>query len=360
MTGRRSRGEGSIYRREDGLWVGQIYVNGKKKVKYSKLQKDVREWLHEQKEAVNRGMFVGKKDLTLGAYIEQYMETQKNTLRESTFVNYSQLIAKHILPELGEIKLSQLRPDTIQSYYSAKINSGLSKRSVQYIHAILHKALKMAVKWELVSRNVTDFVESPRPVKTPPSIWTVEQSRRFLEGTKSSRFYPMYCLAFIGMRVGEILGVGVEDFDQKNRTITIKQQVQFIPGQGLKITVPKTESSKRTIKLPDFIYEALKAHILKENQRLMFETSNGTPFSYRNFVARFKKNAEKLGLPEIRFHDLRHFAVSYLINELKIPPRVVQDIIGHATINLTLSVYSHSTTDQQGEAMDKMSSAFLV
>ena len=211
----------------------------------------------------------------------------------------------------------------------------------------------------MIPRNVTDLVESPKPIKVSHTIWTVEQSRHFLEGTKSSRFYPMYCLAFIGLRFGQILGLGVEDFNQKNKTITIKQQVQFIPGKGLKITVPKTESSKRTIKLPDFVYEALQSHILKENQRLIFETSNRTPFSYRNFVANFKKESEKLGLPEIRFHDLRHFSVSYLINELKIPPKVVQDIIGHATINLTMEVYNHTTTDQQNEAMEIMSRNFI-
>lgn len=360
MAGRRSRGEGSIYKRDDGLWVGQIYVNGRKKVKYSKLQKEVRTWLHDQKEAVSKGIFINSKDLTLETYLQEYMSTQENSLRPKTIDSYLYLIRKHIVPELGSCKLNQLRPDMLQAFYTLKVNSGLSKRTVQYMHAVLHKALKQAVKWGLLVRNVADLVDVPKPVNPSREMWTVEQSKCFLKQVSTSRFYPMYCLAFIGLREGEILGLAVEDFNSQAHTITIKQQVQSLNGKGLVISEPKTEASKRTIKLPDFVYEALKNHPLKENQRLMFETSNGTPFSPRNFVRDFKKQAALAGLPEIRFHDLRHFAVSYLINELKIPPKVVQGIIGHATVNLTMNVYSHSTTDQQDEAMEKMGESFTV
>ena len=360
MGKRRSRGEGSLYKREDGLWVGQIYVNGKKKVKYSKAQKEVRDWLHEQKEAVNKGIFIDKKDITLADYLEQFMVTQETTLRPKTIESYNYLIRLHIVPELGNCKLSQLRPDMIQAFYTLKVNSKLSKRTVQYMHAVLHKALEQAMRWGLVARNVADLVDPPRPAKTTPATWTVEQSKRFLEQVKDSRFFPMYCLAYIGLREGEILGLSVSDFSREAHTITIRQSLQYLTGRGLVISEPKTESSKRTIKLPDFIYEALMAHPLNENQELLFVTSTGNPFNPRNFVRDFKSQAKAAGLPEIRFHDLRHFAVSFLINELKIPPKVVQGIIGHSTINLTLNVYTHSTTDQQDEAMEKMGNAFVI
>lgn len=357
---RRSRGEGSIYRREDGLWVGQIYVAGKKKVKYSKIQKEVREWLHQQKDSVNKGIFIDKKDITLTDFLTRFIESQESTLRPKTIESYNYLIRVHIVPELGNCKLSQLRPDIIQAFYTLKVNSNLSKRTVQYMHAVLHKALDQAMKWGLVARNVADLVDPPRPTKNIPKTWTVEQSKRFLEQVKDSRFFPMYCLAYIGLREGEILGLAVKDFDRENHTITIRQALQYITGRGLIIAEPKTESSKRTIKLPDFVYEALVNHPVNKDQELLFVTSNNTPFNPRNFVRDFKSQTKEAGLPEIRFHDLRHFAVSFLINELKIPPKVVQDIIGHATINLTMTVYSHSNTDQQSEAMEKMGNAFAI
>lgn len=360
MGRRRSRGEGSLYRRDDGLWVGQIYVNGKKKVKYSKVQKEVRDWLHEQKEAVNKGIFIDAKDIALADYLDKYMESQETSLRPKTVQSYRYLIKKHIVPDLGSCKLTQLRPDMVQGLYTAKVNSGLSKRTVQYMHAVLHKALEQAMKWGLVVRNVTDLVDSPQPAKKTPATWTVEQSKKFLDQVRGSRFYPMYTLAYIGLREGEILGLSVDDFNREAHTITIRQQVQYLPGKGLVISEPKTEASKRTIKLPDFVYEALRDHPLKENQTLLFVTSANTPFSPRNFLRDFKEQSKAAGLPEIRFHDLRHFAVSFLINELKIPPKVVQGIIGHTTINLTMTVYAHSTTDQQDEAMEKMGAAFSV
>lgn len=358
MGRRRSAGEGSIYKREDGLWVGQIYVNGKKKVKHSKVQKDVREWLHDQKEAINKGTFIEAKDVTLSDFLEKYMESKKTSIRPKTVDSYNYLIKSHINPELGKIKLSQLRPDIIQNFYTLKVNSGLSKRTVQYMHVVLHQALDQAMKWGLVARNTTELVDPPSPTKKTVTTWTVEQSKKFLEQVKGSRFYPMYTLAYIGLREGEILGIPIDGFDRVSHTVTIRQQLQYLPGRGLIISEPKTEAGKRTVKLPDFVYQALLAHPLKENQKLLFETGNGTPFSPRNFFRDFKEQSEAAGLPEIRFHDLRHFAVSYMINELKIPPKVVQAIVGHSTVNLTLSVYSHSTTDQQDEAMEKMGAAF--
>ena len=360
MARRRSRGEGSLYKRDDGLWVGQIYVNGKKKVKYSKTQKEVRDWLHEQKEAVNKGIFIDAKDITLGVFLDQYMTSQETSLRPKTVESYRYLIKNHILPELGNCKLTALRPDMVQTFYTLKVNSGLSKRTVQYMHAVLHKAMEQAMKWGLVVRNVTDLVDPPAGGKKAIVTWTVEESKKFLEQVKDSRFYPMYCLAYIGLREGEILGLSVSDFNREAHTITIRQSLQYLIGKGLVISEPKTEASKRTIKLPDFVYQALCDHPLKENQQLMFVTSADTPFSPINFFRDFKEQTRAAGLPEIRFHDLRHFAVSFLINELKIPPKVVQDIVGHASINLTMSVYNHSTTDQQDEAMERMSKAFSV
>lgn len=361
MAKRRSTGEGSIFKREsDGLWVGQIFVDGKRKVKYSKTQRVVRDWLHEQKEAVKKGTFIEAKDITLEAFLDQYMISQEPSLRPKTIDSYQYLIRKHITPELGNYKLTQLRPDMVQSFYTLKAKSGLSKRTVQYMHVVLHKALDQAMKWGLVMRNVTDLVDPPSPAKKSPVTWTVQQSKKFLEQVKNSRFYPMYALAFIGLREGEILGLGVSDFNREAHTITVRQQVQYLPGKGLIISEPKTEAAKRTIKLPEFVYKALKNHPINENQTLMFVTANNTPFSPRNFLRDFKEQSKAAELPEIRFHDLRHFAVSYLINELKIPPKVVQGIVGHATINLTMTVYSHSTVDQQDDAMEKMGAAFNV
>ena len=360
MPKRRAKGEGSIYRRDDGLWVGQLYMpSGKKKVKYGKTQREVRDWLHEQKEAVSKGTLVESKAVTLEAFMKQYMESAENSLRPKTIESYNYLINIHIVPELGDMKLTQLRPDHVQGFYNGKISAGLSKRTVQYMHAVLHKALDQALKWGLVARNVSDLVEVPSPPKRDPTIWELSQAKKFLEQVRPTRFYPMYTLAYVALREGEILGVHWEDFNMEKHTLTINHAIQYIPKKGLLLVEPKTKKSRRTIKLPDFVYQALCEHAEKnpEHEGLMFTTSSGTPFSPRNFLRHFKDQTAAAGLPEIRLHDLRHSCISWLI-AMGVPPTVVQTIVGHSTVVLTLDVYTHSSTDQQDEAMGKIGEVF--
>jgi len=361
MAKRRSSGEGSIYRRDDGLWVAQVYLpSGKKKVKHSKSQKVVRDWLQEQKEAISKGAYIDAKEIALQDFLEQYMASASSSLRPKTVESYTYLIRNHIVPELGSYRLTQLRPDMIQAFYTAKVSAGLSNRTVRYMHAILHKALEQAMKWGLVIRNVTDLVDPPSLSRSPQATWNTEQAKRFLEQVKGSRCYPMYCLAFIGLREGEILGLQVEDFDPIAHTISIRHALEYLIGKGLVLTEPKTESGKRTIKLPDFVYIPLKEHRdgLERKQGFLFTTGNGTPFSPRNLFRDFKEQTRTAGLPDIRFHDLRHQAVSFMINVLKIPPSVAQSIVGHASPLLTLGVYTHTSTEIQMDAAERMGELF--
>lgn len=171
MGKRRAKGEGSLYKRENGLWVGQIYLpTGKKKVKYGKTQKLVRDWLHEQQEAIHTGTYIESKDLTLAVFLEQYMASQAASLCPKTVNSYQYLIKNYINPELGSCKLTQLSPHQLQAFYITKINSGLSKRTVQYLHMVLHKSLGQAAKWGMVVRNVADLVDPPSPTKKTPGI----------------------------------------------------------------------------------------------------------------------------------------------------------------------------------------------
>jgi integrase len=224
----------------------------------------------------------------------------------------------------------------------------------------MHMTLSQALKWGLVMRNIADLVDAPRVTKKEPVIWDIEQAKKFLQSVEGSRFEPMYRLAFMALREGEILGLQVEDFNEKAHTLAIRHALQYLVGKGLVLTEPKTEKGKRTIKLPDFAYEPLVKHVdsLNRNQGFMFTTGNGTPFSPRNFFRDFQEEAEKANLPRIPFHNLRHTAISFMINYLHIPPSVVQAIAGHSSPILTLSVYTHSNSDNQNEAAERMNGLF--
>ena len=145
---RRAKGEGTIYQNPKGLWVSQITLpNGKRKVKYSKTQKVVMDWLLAQRQAVQANNWVDEDKITLSAFIDRYLkDVAAHTLRPKTLESYESLIRLHIKPELGEFKLSALRPDHLQALYSQKLNSGLSRRTVQFVHSILHKVLDQALK----------------------------------------------------------------------------------------------------------------------------------------------------------------------------------------------------------------------
>lgn len=141
--------------------------------------------------------------------MNRYMEdVGKHSLRLRSFERRCSVVSNHMQSELGNIKLNSLRLDQVHSLYTKKLNEGLSKRTIQHIHVVLHKALDRALKWGLVVRNVTDLVEKPRPKRKEFTTWSADEVNRFLEVIADHLWYPIYPLAiYAGMRQGEILGL---------------------------------------------------------------------------------------------------------------------------------------------------------
>lgn len=359
MAKRRAKGEGTIYFwDEKKLWVGQIYLpNGKRKVKYSKTQKVIQEWLLTQRNAIKQGAWVSDDSLTISQFIDRYYtDVASHNLRPKTLEVYETLIRLHIKPEIGDIRLSQLRPDHLQKLYSDKLNAGLSRRTVQFIHSILHKALDQALKWGLVNRNVSDLVDAPSPKRKAPETLNVEQVGKLLDTVQNHRWYPVYVLAiYCGFRIGEVLGIHFEDIDLESGIIHVRHAVQTLKGKGIVVTEPKTENSRRPITVPSFALGILRSHMesQKSNQGLIFTTSTGKPVSPRNLVRHFKSALKEAGLPNIRFHDLRHTSATLLLSA-GVHPKIVQERLGHSQISLTLDTYSHVIPGLQEEAAEKM------
>lgn len=359
MAKRRSRGEGSIYYRETkGLWVAKLTLpDGRNKLKYAKQQKTVRDWLVSQQNQLRQGLLTKNDAITISEYLTNYMETVgKHTLRPKTIETNSSIIRIHIIPAIGKIKLAQLRPDHLQSLYSQKLDAGLSRRTVHYIHSIIHKALRQAVRWGIVARNVSDLVDAPSPKRRPPSVYTAEQVQTFLSSVKDDRFYLIYVLAIYGgFREGELLGLHAEDVQLEAGVITVKRAAQYLLGKGVVITEPKTAKSRRSVKLPTTALKVLEEYLkqLNINQGLIFTTASGNPISPRFLVKKFKQAITKAGLPDIRFHDLRHTSATLLLSA-NVHPKVVQERLGHSSITLTMDTYSHVIPGMQDEAAEKL------
>ena len=361
MTKRRAKGEGSLYfNNTSQRWVAQISLpNGKRKSKSHKSQKVVRDWLIAERNKVQQGLFVANTQIKLGEYLERYIDdVARHTLRPRTLESNMGYIKNHIKPQLGNIKLIALRPDQIQRFYTSLLNKGLSKRTVQYIHAILHKALKQALKWGLITKNPSDLVEVPKPDKKRFKIWNPKEVKLFLSTVKNHRWYPIYVIAcYCGLRQGEILGIHKRDINLEKGIIQVKYQVQAIRGEGLVITQVKTDKSNRPVTIPTSALTVLKEHLksVNEDDDLIFTTSTGNPISPRNLVRHFKQVIKELNLPDIRFHDLRHTHASLLLSA-GVHPKVVQERLGHSQISLTLDTYSHVIPSLQDEAADKFES----
>jgi integrase len=363
LTRKRSHGEGTIFQDSRGYWVAEVTLpDGRRKRKYSNNQKLVKEWLLVQRKALQDGIWVKDDKVTLSEFFDQFLnDTLRHKLRPKTIDSYAYLFNNHVAPTLGNFKLTDLRPQHLQTLYAQKINSGLSPRTVQYIHAVIHRVLEQASKWSLVVRNVADLVEAPRPTKKQIQTLNADQCQKLLVTLKGDRLYPLYALSLIGLRLGELLGLQWDDVNFDMKTISIRHTIAAIPHRGLVLGEPKTEKSRRSIALPDFIFQALKDHQGKNlnHTGFVFTTSNNTPFSPRNTERHFKHLLEKAELPKIRFHDLRHTAATLLFLE-GVHPKVVQELLGHSQISVTMDTYSHVLPSMQKDAAEKMNRIISV
>ncbi len=359
----RAKGEGTLFLNKQGYWVAEVTLpNGKAKRKYSKAQKDAREWLLGQRKAISEAVWTETDSVTVSTFLDRYMEdVGAHTLRPKTIEAYSYLIRLHVKPEIGNIRLTALSPAHVQHLYTTKLDEGLSRRTVKFIHSVLHKALEQAVRWGLVMRNVCDLADPPKPIKPTHKVWDAEQVKRFLAYVREDRLYAFWVLTMTGMRLGELLAVQYEDVDWKKRTIHVAHAIQHINGRGTFITEPKTEKARRTIKLPAFIFEVLKDHVTRHEikEGLLFTTRNGTPFSPRNVQRYFTEAVEGAGLPMIKFHDLRHTAATLLF-KADTHPKIVQELLGHSTIAMTLDTYSAYIPAMHGIAADKIDEILKV
>ncbi len=275
--------------------------------------------------------------------------------------------ARHITPSLGRVKLASLNAAHLQGLYRSKPEAGLSPRTMRYIHAVMHRALKKALRWGLVLRNVSEAVDPPKPQKEKIKPLSRDEARRLLEAARGDRLEALYVLAVhCGLRQGKLLGLRWEDIDLNAATLRVRRALTTAKD-GPRFVTPKTAKSRRTVKLNRQAVEALKRHHdrqFEESTRLagewrdyglVFATATGTPINPRNLTGRsFKPLLKQPGLPDIRFHDLRHTCATLLLGS-GVHPKLVQEPLGHATIAITLDTYLHvlpGMGDQAANAME--------
>jgi integrase len=240
--------------------------------------------------------------------------------------------------------------------------AGLGTRMVQYVHAVLRNALESAVRDELIPRNVAKLVRVKTPTYEVGRGLTVDQARTLLRVAKGERLAALYVLAvYLGLRRAELLGLQWEDVDLEEGTLEVVRTLQRVDG-ALRFVPPKTRHSRRTVPLPGPCVDALKGHRTRQDKErlalgpqwqdhgMVFATTVGTPIEPDNLSRSWYKVRGALGEPQPRFHDLRHTCVSLLLAE-GAPPHVVQQIVGHSAIDVTMSIYAHASLGEKRKAL---------
>ncbi len=240
---------------------------------------------------------------------------------------------------------------------------GVSARTQQLVHARLYTALKKAVRLKLVPHNVCVDVDRPVAPKKEFPVLTPEQTARFLAAAREDRLFALYLLAVTtGLRQGELLGLWWDDVDLERRTLSVRAQLQEVAGALARVE-PKTRESRRKVALPELAVRALRRHreeIAREGNETpwVFSDTTGGPMRKSNLRRRsFEPLLKRARLPHMRFHDLRHTAATLLLNE-EVHPKVVQERLGHARIQITLDIYSHVLPSMQKEAAEKLDHLF--
>ncbi|WP_112248081.1 tyrosine-type recombinase/integrase [Kribbella monticola] len=397
-----SNGEGSIYYRSSrGLWVGSAYLlmadGTTRRREVSNKSKDVViRKLRDLQSKSDKGIPAEATNWYVDAYLTYWLKhIVKPTRKPKTHQGYDVVARVHLIPHIGRKKLHKLTGADVRVLMKRVRNTCLccrhgyderrgdkakccaigqccerfpSDRLVEQVHAVLRNALQAAVREEVLQRNVAKLVQVEGAQYDTNRGATEEQARLLLKEAKPTRLHALFVLAlFMGLRRGELLGLKWEDIDWAEKTLTVRRTLQRVDG-ALRAVTPKTKTSRRTVPLIDVCLDALRTHkALQAKERLaagqkwvdtgyVFTTEIGSAIEPDNLRRAWYPLREAAGLGEMRFHDLRHSCVTLLLR-LKVPPHIVQAIVGHADVQVTMAIYAHASMEDQRKALDQLAEA---
>lgn len=397
----RANGDGTVYQRKDGRWEAAGYVlapgNTRKRVRvYGTTRKEALAKLTEKIAASNRGLPVPSVQGSVAAYLAYWLENVAvHHLRENTHTRYTTCVNRYLIPGLGKKKLAKLTAKDVRTCLNQLrttcqcctrdidarrdqprccaagqcCRKVLSPLTLTYIHSVLKSALEHAVREEEIPRNVARNVRTgtPRPRRFEPL--TADEARRFLTATQGHRLHVLFELALhTGLRKGELLGLRWEDLDLGAGTAAIRRTLQRTGAGGLTTLPTKTRASERRIALPARCVQSLKRHHEQQQREReaagtawqpnghVFTSAQGGPIEPTNLTRTFNALLRNAGLRRIRFHDLRHSTATLLL-EQGVELVVIKELLGHAHIGVTATVYAHVRLRLQRDAIDTLSAA---
>lgn len=370
-------GNGSVYQRKDGRWIAAIIVNGKKRVRYAKSEKEARNKLKELWQDVGREEALSEtKDdapiaaFTVAAFAEQWLASA--SIKAATRQSYRDTLRAYILPLIGESRLDAVKPQDVARVVTTVLQSGKSSRTAEYSYMITRRLLQVAFDWDLISTNPAAKVKRPKAQHAERVTWTVAQTEAFIATCQKGEgiWDDMFLIALLsGLRLGELLGLMWRDVDWEGRALSVKRVLVELTGGVFSLQTPKTRASLRTIALSSTAirtlrrrYEAVEVH---EADAFVFRRPPGFTQS-RSSTADTKRVPSKQTLadslerackrarvPRMTMHGLRHQHIS-LLAHAGVPIKVAQQRAGHSSPLMTLSVYTHVIGDADKQAANTL------
>ena len=365
--GRRGNNEGSVFKRKsDDRWCA-IVTTG-----YSPdTGKPIRAYYYDTTRAgvvakrdaalkdVKAGSYVKPKKQTVGEWLGTWLETYvAPSVRPKTWESYESIIRVHLRPAFDQIELRDLQTNQIQRLIKSKLDAGLSARTIELILVTLKSALKQAEREGLVTRNVADHIRKPKKEQKDIRVLSVDEMNALTKVAMEDRWGPIFVTMLgTGLRIGEVVALSWKNVSLAEDTLLVAQSsVSTTTASNTKrqtiLQNPKTESGKRTIPLPENVVSVLKRWRIKQlreklklgksytNSGRVFTSTTGTPLEQRNVSRRLSQLASKANIPHVNPHALRHTYATRML-EAGVHPKVVQELMGHKDITLTLNTYSH-------------------
>lgn len=307
---------------------------------------------------------------TVGEYLQRWLRDHaRHTVAPQTFERYESIVRLHLQPALGALRLTELRPKHIAQAEAAWRESGLSSRTCLHHHRVFHDALEQAVRWQLLQSNPAHAIKPPRAEQREMRVLDVAQASALLQALRGSELEaPIVTALFGGLRVGELLGMRWQDLNLSAGQLSIQQTAQRQTGAGVVFRQPKTHRSRRAITLPAVVVDIMRQQRARQLEQrlqagpawkttdLVFTDALGRPLDENGLRRGFYRVLAGASLPRIRIHDLRHTMATLMLSQGE-HPKVVSERLGHATVGITLDLYSHVLPGLQAAAADRLASA---
>ena len=360
MAKRRADGEGNVRQKRPNLWEARIVAGHKKdgspiyKYVSGRTQKEAYEKLRELITEYRNVELTEDSQITVEEWMQKWMdEYMLFSIREQTWKSYESVIRLYIIPNLGNKKVASLTTSVVQKFYNKLLSEGKSGSLVRDAHLILHQAMDVAVKENIIAKNPTSGAKTPKVEYKPKNILNETQLEMFMEAIKEDELWYdfFYTEITTGLRRGELCGLKWCDFNETTGQLNVVRTVTTHKGGGLKTGETKTQKGTRTIYLPPSTVKLLSEGKNKVSSEWIFPNfyDNSKPINPSTAYLRLKAILKKADLPSIRFHDLRHTFATHALSS-GVDARTLSGILGHTNASFTLDTYTHVTNDMQKNA----------